>query len=179
MTEQKNRNKYEFYKTPELVIQKLLENRKLYGKILDPTAGDGAIPKAIREFGYDNPITTVEIREEEEKKLHVFGDVHIGDFLNWQPDQKYDTIITNPPFIVAKEIIMKCFEICSEKGQIIMLLKTAHLECGDRYNFWQNYPVSYLYALSQRPHFEDDNETDQAAYAWFVWDGTEGTIKVI
>lgn len=175
----KKRHEYEFYATPEWAIKKLLEHRRLYGNILEPTAGDGAILKAIRNHGYKNPITSVEIRRVEEKKLQEFGNVFISDFLHWQPDQKYDTIITNPPFNIAKEIVMKCFEVVSEKGQIIMLLKTAHLECGDRYNFWQNYPVSFLYALSERPYFEDDNDTDQAAYAWFVWDGSEGTIKVI
>ena len=170
---------YEYYATPEWAVRRLLEHRKLHGHILDPTAGSGAILKAIRNFGYKNPMTAVEIRGEEEEKLQEFGNVFITDFLKWQPDRKYDTIITNPPFNIAKEIIMKCHEIRSEKGQIIMLLKTAHLETGDRYNFWQKYPVSYLYALSERPYFEGDNETDQAAYAWYVWDGTEGTIKVI
>jgi len=170
---------YDYYVTPEWVIRKLLEHRKLYGHILDPTAGDGAIAKAIRNFGYTNPLTSVEIRGVEEKKLQEFGNVFISDFLTWQPDQKYDTIITNPPYNIAKEIIMKCFEVVSEKGQIIMLMKTAYLESGDRYNFWHNYPVSFLYALSERPYFDDDYQTDQAAYAWFIWDGSEGTIKVI
>jgi methylase of polypeptide subunit release factors len=177
--EKVNSHAYEYYATPEWAVRRLLEHRRLHGHILDPTAGSGAILKAIRNFGYENPMTAVEIRREEEEKLQEFGSVFITDFLNWQPDQKYDTIITNPPFNIAKEIIMKCHEIRSEKGQIIMLLKTAHLETGDRYNFWQKYPVSYLYALSERPYFEGDNETDQAAYAWYVWDGTEGTIKVI
>jgi hypothetical protein len=177
--EKADRHAHEYYATPEWAVRRLLEHRKLHGHILDPTAGSGAILKAIRNFGYSNPMTAVEIRREEEEKLKEYGEVFITDFLKWQPQQKYDTIITNPPFNIAKEIIMKCHEIRAEKGQIIMLLKTAHLETGDRYNFWQKYPVSYLYALSERPYFEGDNVTDQAAYAWYVWDGTEGTIKVI
>jgi len=175
----KKRHDYDYYVTPEWVITKLLEHRRLYGNILDPTAGDGAILKAIRNFGYKNFLTAVEIRREEEKKLQELGNVFITDFLTWQPDQKYDTIITNPPYNIAKEIIMKCHEIVSEKGQIIMLMKTAYLESGDRYSFWQNYPLSFLYALSERPYFDDDYKTDQAAYAWFIWDESEGTIKVI
>lgn len=175
----RKRNDFDYYVTPEWVIKKILAHRKLYGNILDPTAGDGAILRAIRNYGYKNPMTAVEIRGEEKEKLQEFGTVFITDFLTWQPDKKYDTIITNPPFSIAKEIIMKCFEVVSDKGQIIMLLKTAYLECGDRYNFWQKYPPSYLYALSDRPYFDDDYRTDQAAYAWFVWDENEGTIKVI
>ena len=99
--------------------------------------------------------------------------------MNFTVKGKYKTIISNPPYSVAQEIIERCFKIANEDTEIIMLLRLAFLESKKRYNFWQKHPVNGLYVLSQRPSFTGKG-TDATAYAWFVWNNT-GTqnIKVI
>lgn len=172
------------YYTPIPVITNFLQyNYNLKsGTILEPTAGNGNIIKVIRDlYGHSNHISAVEIRKEEKNNLILNGasKVYIEDFLNFKPTIEYTTIISNPPYSLAQEIIEKCFEIATEKTEIIMLLRTAFLESKRRYNFWQKHPLNGLYVLSQRPSFTGKG-TDATAYGWFIWDGSnKQEIKVI
>ena len=172
----------DFYATPDSTIDKLLAIHKLNKNtnILEPCAGDGAIVKALRRNGYTNWIHSIELRKEEFDNLAPHSNnVSIGDFLKFETDIDYGTIITNPPFSIAQQIIEHCFEIASPDTEIIMLLRLAFLESKKRYNFWQNYPVSKLYVLSERPSFTGHG-TDATAYAWFVWDNSnQQKISVI
>lgn len=176
------RNKTDFYATPMSIIHKFLNQYKLkYGNILEPSAGNGNFIKVIRGLGYSNPITSVEIREDEYNNLKQYdnNEVIITDFLKWQPNKNYKTIIGNPPFSLAQEFIEKCFKIANNDTEIIMLLRLAFLESKKRYNFWQKYPVNKLYILSERPSFTGKG-TDATAYAFFVWNSSnKQEIKVI
>ncbi|HHX69430.1 MAG TPA: hypothetical protein GX708_15470 [Gallicola sp.] len=172
----------DFYATPEKVIHTFLNNYNLKdGNILEPTAGNGNIIKVIREReSKPHYITSIEIRKEEYNNLSKYSnEVIITDFLNWQPTNTYKTIISNPPYSIAQEIIEKCFKIANEDTEIIMLLRTAFLESKKRYSFWQKYPLNGLYVLSQRPSFTGKG-TDATSYSWFIWNGSDKQeIKVI
>lgn len=176
----KYRQLLDFYPTPVNTVLHFLKNHNIKeGHILEPSAGCGNILEAIRESGYKNEITSVEIREEEMDNLSKYGEVYIADFLDWDADKKYTTIIGNPPYRLAQEFMEKCFEIADEDTEIIMLLRTAFLESKKRYEFWQKHPVSKLYVLSQRPSFTGKG-TDSASYSWFIWDNSgKQEIKVI
>lgn len=78
------------------------------------------------------------------------------------------TIITNPPFSIAKSIIEHCFDISNENTEIIMLLRLGFLESNSRFDFWKKHPNVSLITLKNRPRFVN-NKTDFAAYAWFIW----------
>ena len=170
----------DFYITPIPTIKKFLDNYKLKdGAILEPTAGNGNIVKTIYEMGYKNLVTSVEIRDEYDNLRKYSNEVYIDDFLTWQPKVEYKTIISNPPYSIAKEIIEKCFEIANEDTEIIMLLRTAFLESKKRYDFWQKHPVNGLYVLSKRPSFTGEG-TDATSYSWFIWNNSgRQEIKVI
>ena len=125
-------------------------------------------------------ITAVEIREEEEENMCKVSECYaIDDFLTTKlPSDKYDTIITNPPYSIAQEIIEHCFEIAPD-AEVIMLLRLAFLESKKRKAFWDKHPVTQLYVLSERPSFTGKG-TDATAYAWFVWSEYRNPlIKVI
>ncbi len=172
----------DFYATPIHVVEKFLKNHQLnlHKPLLECSAGNGNIIKTIDKQFYTTRIDSVEIRKEEETKLNEFCDnVYIQDFLSFVPDCNYGTIISNPPFSIAQEIIEHCFDISSLNTEIIMLLRLAFLESKKRYDFWQKHPVSKLYILSERPSFTGKG-TDATAYAWFVWDNDNSqSIKVI
>lgn len=171
----------DFYATPVEVVKKFLHSHNLKkGNILECTAGNGNIIKAIRKCGYNNHITAVEIRDETDHLNQSGSDeIYIEDFLNFTVKRKYKTIISNPPYSIAQEVIEHCFEIAGENTEIIMLLRLAFLESKKRYSFWQKHPVNGLYVLSQRPSFTGKG-TDATAYAWFVWNNSEiQDIKVI
>lgn len=176
------RHDQDFYETPAWAIDALLRNHALRGsRVLEPCAGDGAILKVLYSRGYPGLSTVaVEIRKEEEDSLACLADiVHIADFLTWKPSCAFDTIITNPPYSIAQEIIEHAFEIADGKSEVIMLLRLGFLEAEKRYEFWQRHPVNHLYVLSARPSFTGGG-TDGTAYGWFVWDNSDHqSIKVI
>ena len=178
----KTRNNADAYYTPIPVITNLLKHHKIKdGNILEPSAGCGNFTKTIKEHGYNNHITSLELREEERDNLLIHSDeVIITDFLKWTPDNKYKTIIGNPPYSLALEFMEKCFEIADKDTEIIMLLRTAFLESKKRYEFWQQHPLSKLYVLSQRPSFLANGKSDATSYSWFIWDNSgKQEIKVI
>lgn len=177
------RRESDFYKTPESATKSLVDNfffKK--GVIWEVTAGDGAIIKVLRHYlQTKEKIIATEIRDEERENLLDAGAnmVLIGDFLahpgiNPEPE----TIITNPPFSIAREIIEHCFKI-APKAEVIMLLRLAFLESKRRKSFWDKHPVTQLYILSERPSFTGKG-TDATAYAWFIWSEYRNPlIKVI
>ena len=176
------RRESDYYRTPPEAINTFLDNFQflIIEDILEPCAGDGAIIKAIRarERGYY--ITAVEIRDETENLIESGADqVFIDDFLTFPGLHPVPgTIITNPPYSIAQEIIEHCFEIAPD-AEVIMLLRLAFLESKKRKPFWDKYPVTQLYVLSERPSFTGKG-TDATAYAWFVWSKyREPKIQVI
>jgi hypothetical protein len=177
------RRPYDNYETPEWCVEALLNAQPMVGpNILEPCAGSGTIVEIIKRRRPMARVTAVELRSEEEIGLWIAGadEVHVEDFLTWEPAAvQYDTIITNPPYRNAQEIIERCFEIAGSETQVIMLLRLAFLESQKRFSFWQKHPVSALYVLSERPSFTNRG-TDSTAYAWFVWNaGYTQQIKVI
>lgn len=170
----------DFYITPRWVIDTLLDNYDLRsGWILEPCAGDGAICKVLRGRSpevWDGSLYAVEIRGEEQDTLRMYcDDVLIKDFLKVSPgDFEYPmpsapgTIITNPPFSIAKEIIEHCFELADEGTEIIMLLRLGWLESEKRREFWEKHQNVSLITLANRPSFTGDG-TDFSAYGWFIW----------
>jgi len=172
----------DFYPTPLITIDSFLDNYRLKdGTILEPCAGNGNLIGAIRGRGYTDEIVANEIRESEHDNLASAGANYIyhEDFLNVEiPSHDVRTIITNPPFNLAKEFILRSKELYPN-AEVIMLLRLAFLESKSRLDFWKDNNVDELYILSQRPKFIN-NKSDATAYAWFVWNNSgKQKIKVI
>jgi len=185
-----SRQDKDYYPTPRWVIDLLLDNYQLKdGWILEPCAGNGAICKAIRDRedaggSWSGSLYAAEIRSEERETLgECCDDVLIKDFLqtsigdfNYPMPCAPGTIITNPPFSIAKEVIEHCFEIADERTEIIMLLRLGWLETQSREEFWKKHPNVSLIVLRDRPKFIG-NGTDFAAYGWFIWNARQQFIK--
>lgn len=137
--------------------------------ILDPCAGgdvnhDMAYPKAIANEGWPvaSKLTTVDWREDSKAE-------HKADFLMWQPQEKFDMAITNPPFAIAQEVIDRCFQIVRPGGLIVMLLRLNFFGGAKRLSWWQrNMPV-VCYVHSRRIGFTDDGKTNSIEYMHACW----------
>ena len=167
------RRAFDFYATPlESVFSFLdnFDNISLSDRILEPSAGNGNIIRALRSRGYTNRIDAVEIRPEEWEQLKDIADeVILDDFFNYEPETLYDVIIGNPPYSLAQEFIDKSLNLLAPGGLLIFLLRTAFLESEKRFLWWQEHPPSGLYTLHKRPKFTGKG-TDATSYSWFVWE---------
>lgn len=89
----------QFYPTPRKVIDRVLSSISISKdeRVLEPSCGDGAILDALAESGiYANGIEYDAGRANQSRaKGHS---VQIANFLECEPDPRFDYVIMNPPF---------------------------------------------------------------------------------
>lgn len=165
------RNKNDYYQTPYSMTRQLLEVENFEGKILEPCCGAGAIVKVLRD--YDKSVDYCDLNNEF-SLTGVFK--NFKDFINDDFD-RYDNIITNPPYSLAKEFILKAKQITNNK--IAMLLPLNYLHGVTRYNeiyLDRKFPLKAVYIFCRYGMLEetirDDGtyRTGMMVYAWYVWD---------
>jgi len=159
-----NDSKFDFYPTPEYSTEKILSKIKLIEPILEPANGLGSITKVVKKY-YQN-ITTFDINLEAQADKYL-------DFFNYN-DEKFNTIITNPPFKYNHkcEFIKKALESVNENGLVIMFLKLTYLESRRRKEFLTNNPPKHIFVHSERVCLLDGygGKGGGVVYAWFVWE---------
>jgi hypothetical protein len=172
------RDKHDFYPTPEYVTMTLLERESFSGALLEPACGNGAISKClIRKYG-DCVISSDLIDR-------GYGIPNV-DFLKEPYPFNVDCVITNPPFSLAMEFVIKAKSIADRK--VAMLLPMQFLNSIKRYPLFQDteFCLKRIYSFSRRPRFfkygieTKDNRAGNADCGWFVWDKTyKGYPKVL
>jgi adenine-specific DNA-methyltransferase len=80
--------------TPDFIVAEMLQLRKNYGKILEPSSGAGAFANNIPDC------ISVEI----DKKYCNNGTLNI-DFFDYPVSEKFETIIGNPPYVRYQDIL--------------------------------------------------------------------------
>lgn len=152
------RKKSDFYETPYSLTEQLLEVEKLEGGILEPARGNGAISKVLKKYGKDCV--------EYDKEI---------DFLKER--RECDTIITNPPYSIVFQFILKAKEVAQKK--IIFLLPLAYLHGKKRFDYiWQDkdFPLARVYIFTRYPMLGEKlrkngkYNTGMMVYAWYVWE---------
>ena len=176
------RHKTDFYVTPQPAIKIFLDHFRFdvnsefhdstlilnNAKWFDPCAGGDAkhemsYPEVIRkEF---NPIVlhTMDIREDSKAKYKE------DYLLSKDIKGKYDIIITNPPFFIAKEVILKALDDVCEGGYVIMLLRLNFFGSNSRFIFFQQQLPIWSYVHHRRFSFTEDSKTDSIEYMHAVW----------
>lgn len=165
------RNKNDYYQTPYSMTRQLLEVENFEGKILEPSCGAGAIVKVLKD--YDKSVDYCDLNNEF-SLTGIFKD--FKDFINDDFD-RYDNIITNPLYSLAKEFILKAKQITNDK--IAMLLPLNYLHGVIRYNeiyLDREFPLKVVYVFCRYGMLEetirDDGtyRTGMMVYAWYIWD---------
>lgn len=131
------RNASDFYPTPPEPTIALLDflNIPKDRVVWEPACGEDYMVTEIRNHGYS-----------------VVGtDIHGGfDFLEENPDFRFDWIITNPPWSLAEEFIRRS----SEYGvPFAMLLKQHFWNAKKRYKLYCECTPKYVLPLTWRPDF--------------------------
>lgn len=121
------KKKYNFFETPGGIAEKmgkLLEQMGRDVRILEPSAGLGALIKAA-ESGSDFPpqIDFCEVQEEFCETLTGYNRVGC-DFMMYNPGQIYDAVIMNPPYKnnMASDHTNHAWECLKPGGRIVVLV---------------------------------------------------------
>lgn len=168
-----DRQPFDTYNTPSWCVRRLLEAVKLpSGLWLEPSAGDGAIIRAVRSMRDDVTFDAVEIRGNMKPELEkVAQGVYIDDFLALpepnEGDGGYAVVITNPPYSQALDFVKKA--MCYS-DVVVMLLRLNFWGSGEkagRPEFMRDFPAD-TYVFPNRPSFVG-GKNDSTEYAWLVW----------
>jgi len=165
MQEQDSRQKDDFYPTPPEAVEALLDVENFQETIWEPACGDGAISKVLKKHNYK----TID------SDLNDFGfGIPRSDFLfNYNTPVPRCDIITNPPYRLANEFVLKAIDLGVQK--FAYLLRLSFLEGQERrQTIFKNTPPSKVYVFSKRLTIwrgdQEKNGSGTTAYAWFVWE---------
>lgn len=158
----KKRKESDFYETPYSMTQQFINEEGRWNKnlpILEPARGNGAIVKVLAKSGFQKI-------ESYDKEI---------DFL--KETKQYPYIITNPPYSLAEEFILKAKKVALFK--FAFLLPLSYLHGKRRYDLIytdQQYSLTKVYVFTRYPllgePLREDGKynTGMMVYAWFVWE---------
>lgn len=153
-----NRNKNDFYPTPPectIALIDFLEERFLLRKsdtIWEPACGSNAMVNVMQQKGYSVIGTDI---------------IHGQDYLTVEQQEKYDWIITNPPFCLAQEFITKSAE---RKKPFALLLKSQYWHSAKRRKIFSECQPAFVLPLTWRPDFMGKGAS-MLDMIWCVWLG--------
>lgn len=131
------KKEFQFFETPEplarkMIILSYLEKCNSYSRIIEPSAGRGAIVREIfKEQRFITQVDCCEIMPLNRTFLEKIDGVSIiaDDFLTLPESYNnyYDRVIANPPFTKNQDIdhIYKMYDVC-KKGGIIVTMASKH-----------------------------------------------------
>lgn len=175
----------DYYATPTEATRALLDKYGLNDceTIFEPACGEGHISKEIERW-------FKKIKSEAKILSSDLIDRGYGkggiDFLKLDSQEKWDCIITNPPFKLSQEFIEKALQLSNK--YVIMFAKIQLLEGIARKKLFDKHPPKYIYVFTDRVNpLRNGNPLDEKGkpwastmcFAWFIWEiGFEGEPRI-
>ncbi|HGN8926175.1 methyltransferase [Klebsiella variicola] len=109
----KPKDDFNFFPTSQKVIRQMLDSVSLRAgdRVLEPSCGDGRILYAAYQEQPDIILTGIELEpvraallRKNELITSTGAELVECDFLSWNPTNKFDVILMNPPFIKSADI---------------------------------------------------------------------------
>lgn len=172
------RNQDDAYMSPHWIVEALVPRlKRLFEyqgtttpRILEPCCGNGRIARVLREHFPKADIITSDIQHYPELDKVV-------DFLDPSAfaGEKFDVVMSNPPFIHATPIIHKANTLLHEAGKTIMLERQGFLGTKGR-EPWLSTHVPGQNFSPRRPSFLPTRTSDSVEYSWFEFDDTPNLV---
>lgn len=148
------------------LIEHVIEDKHTIAAMtcLEPACGVGHMSKVLKEY-----FATV---HDADVSNYGYGDV--CDFLKHPyADASYDWVITNPPFRLAEDFVLRALTI-AHIG-VAILARTVFLESAGRYKaiFQTTPPTRFAQFVERVPMLKgrlDKAATTATGYCWLVWD---------
>ena len=131
---------------------------------LEPACGAGHMAKVLKEY----------FGEVQAFDAYHYGYSPVRDFLHYPCEtNSVDWVITNPPFRLAEEFVLRALPI-ARRG-VAILARTVFLESVGRYKmiFRDNPPSKFSPFAERVPMLKgrlDPRGSTATSYAWFVWE---------
>lgn len=171
----------DYYATDPKAEKQLFDNfaiNKRINSFLEPCVGGGNIADEVINILKPNTTKFIDIVD------RGYPNTDAVDYLTYDSDEKFDLIMTNPPYSLGKEFVNKSMSMLNKDGYLIMFLKIQFLEGIKRKPMFDKYPPKYIYVFRKRmgtwrngEEFDDDGKhrSTTMCHAWFVWqDGFSG-----
>lgn len=164
----------DFYATDPNTVREFLNIAKNdfedVSRIWENCAGQGHLAEVVKEYFKDSTVCTTDLID----RGYCTADV---DFLNSSFNPNADLIITNPPFSLVNDFIVKGLE--KTNRYLVYLCKIQMLETVGRKEILEDSPLKYIYVHSKRQATWKNGEpldpqgkkwATTMCLAWFVWD---------
>jgi len=171
----KRATKEETFRTPASLFKLLVKQfPKLFkGNILDPAAGDGRYIKILIKRGFKGKHVIFDIRKAERKAWKKNGlrlllgkkNTRVGNFLEQNIKNRFDTAVTNPPFTKSDKFVEAMLNAVKPGGYVIILEKHS-FDTGKKRSKWlDTMPLKHIIVIPFRVKFEIDGLTSEEVLA--------------
>ena len=157
----------DYYATDPKAVRMLVELENFSHNILEPACGEWHISETLKQAWYE-VLSSDKIDRWYWDCIDYLDDVNF--FHNWHGD-----IITNPPYSLANEFLIKSMDILRDGWKLAMLLRIQFLEWVKRKKIFDIYPPKTIYVASRNircaKNGDFKNATGNAStYCWFIWE---------
>jgi SAM-dependent methyltransferase len=119
-----------FFPTPPELAKRLVQMADVAGakRILEPSAGDGAILSEITSAARRAKIVAIELDADRARRMrgvdHEKTVVVCMDFMDYEPDFQFDRIIANPPFSMNRDTLhlQHMVKLLAPGGRLVCVL---------------------------------------------------------
>jgi len=148
------------------LIEHILEDKSLLRTktCLEPACGAGYMAKVLAEY----------FGSVDSSDVHVYGYSGVRDFLSFPfSSQSFDWVITNPPFKLGEEFVLRALDIAREG--VAIFARSVFIESIGRYRAIFEYtPPSKFAQFTERVPLVrgriDPKAVTATSYAWLVWE---------
>lgn len=165
----------DYYATDPKAAELLLQLETFSNNIWECSAGEGHLSKIFEVHKYNVKSTDLIDRGFCEGGIDFLS----SEITKWNGD-----IITNPPYSLALDFILKALDIIPEGNKVAMFLKIQFLEGKRRKKLFLENPPQTVYVSSSRLLCAKNGkfrkgESSAVAYGWFIWKkGFKGTTSL-
>jgi hypothetical protein len=123
----------EFF-TPDWLADQMVADLdlKVGDSILEPSAGNGSLIRALyRRYPHAHTSFNIQLVEINPKwwwwDKGTEINIHIGDFLRWDPPNRYNRILMNPPFTRQREIdhVRHAYSLLAPGGRLVAIMSAG------------------------------------------------------
>jgi len=116
-----------------------------------------------------------------DQPTHPSHEFMCHDFTTWQTEDKFDLIVTNPPFGLAEEFFLKSKNLLTPTGIAMLFQRIGFFASKKRrHNLWGEINLKQVWICTTRPAMIGQPSADSCEYAYYVFDANlpEGKVRL-